>query len=263
MPVKLSRGLSEVRIARDVVAINDGACLVSADLHGHRLPYPRANQISHDAEPEIVPKRPHQARFLAGGQPGLSEVSTSRPLKPSLAGIREQIGDDLIECARQGSDTLDLVAHQRDQLRCEIHGAPLAILCGPWFGPLRSRGQIDLTHLHLQNLGLHPSAKRMGQRDGQLEIRALSQMFPHTVKVAALEEPGPRRRFLQEMNARDPEQLPTLLRQPQRLSQQSEFPIDGAVGQASGLACRDIRGETRLIDSYQPLVIEARPDGLV
>src|SRR5438046_1604451 len=62
------------------------------------------------------------------------------------------------------------------------------------------------------------------------------------------------------MNARNPEHLSALLSQPQGLSKQCEFSIDRAVGQASGLACRDIRGETRLIDRHQPLIVEPLPD---
>ena len=59
------------------------------------------------------------------------------------------------------------------------------------------------------------------------------------------------------MNARDSEHLSTLLSQSQGLSQQCQFSIDGTVGQTSGLACRDIGSETRLIDGHQSLVIRA------
>src|SRR5690349_21794943 len=62
------------------------------------------------------------------------------------------------------------------------------------------------------------------------------------------------------MNARDPEHLSTLFSQPQRLSKQCQLSIDRAVGETSGLTCRDIAGETRLIDRYKPLMIEAGPD---
>src|ERR1043166_4746710 len=79
--MKLSRGLSEIRIARDVVAIEDAACLVSADLHRDCLPHSRAHQISHGASSEVVSKHPDQSGFLAGGQPGFSKVSKLRTLK--------------------------------------------------------------------------------------------------------------------------------------------------------------------------------------
>jgi hypothetical protein len=83
--VKFSGGFSQVGIARDVVAIEHAAGLVSTDLHRHGLPYPRANQISHGALSEIVPDHSRQACLSTGRQPGFSKVSKPGTLKSSFS----------------------------------------------------------------------------------------------------------------------------------------------------------------------------------
>lgn len=109
VPVKLPGRLSQVRIARDVVPIEHGARFMAADLHGDGLRHSRANEVPDGASAEIVPDHPDQSCFLAGGQPGFPEVPKPGALKPSLSRVREQIGDDSVEFARQRFDALDLV----------------------------------------------------------------------------------------------------------------------------------------------------------
>jgi hypothetical protein len=99
--VKLSRSLAEIRIACDVVAIKDRPRLVSANLHRAPFPLPRTNKVSHGTAPEVVPRHPDQPDFLTGSQPCFS-----------------------VSYPRQRFDALNLFAHQRDQLRCEI-AAPI------------------------------------------------------------------------------------------------------------------------------------------
>jgi len=112
--VKLSRRLAEIRIACNVVAIEDRPGLVSADLHRDRLPYPGSHQISHGAASEVMPEHPEQSGFLTGSQPGFPEISKPTALEPSLSRVRKQIGHHTVELARQRFDALDLFAHQGD-----------------------------------------------------------------------------------------------------------------------------------------------------
>ena len=67
MPVKFSCGLAEIGIAGDVVAIATASGFMAADLHGHRLRYTGAHQVSHSAASEIVPEHSDQSGSLAGG----------------------------------------------------------------------------------------------------------------------------------------------------------------------------------------------------
>lgn len=163
MPVELSGRFSQVPVIDNVIAVEHGSRLMAGDLHGHSFWHARPHQVSHSAALEIVPDHACQACARAGGHPRFPEIPKPCSLEATLARVREDKGHHAIQLARQRFDTLDLLAHQRDEFRREIDGAPLAIFCCSRFKPQRPRIEVDLTEMQLQDFGLHPPAKGMGQ----------------------------------------------------------------------------------------------------
>src|SRR5216684_440515 len=177
--------------------------------------------------------------------------------------MRKHVRVDRFGPLRESVHSLQLRAEQHFQLRREIDGTPLAILCCPGIQTKRPYLKIDLSPLQRKHLTLHPPAKGLSDRHRNLEIR--SKSAPDSLKLVAFEEALPRRCLAELADHRHANQLAVLVGEAQHPSHDGELAVDRAV---CGLVrspllhvSRDFRGPYRghaPSTNEMPQVIEPR-----
>src|SRR5216683_2287591 len=141
--------------------------------------------------------------------------------------MRKHVRVDRFGPLRESVHSLQLRAEQHFQLRREIDGTPLAILCCPGIQTKRPYLKIDLSPLQRKHLTLHPPAKGLSDRHRNLEIR--SKSAPDSLKLVAFEEALPRRCLAELADHRHANQLAILVGEAQHTSPHRELAVDRTV----------------------------------
>jgi hypothetical protein len=99
---QLARGVLQIGMGDDVVAIEHRARAVPSDSHAHDFRHTRTDEVSRSDLAQIMPQHPGQSRRLAGASPTHSKVSNALTLQAALREVWKEIGDDSPECPGQG-----------------------------------------------------------------------------------------------------------------------------------------------------------------
>src|SRR5439155_1411040 len=79
--------------------------------------------------------------------------------------VREHMRDDTPEASAETMDAVLLLREERLEFRSKVHDPAFRVLGGSWIKANRARPEIDLPALQRQDLGAHPPAVRVRERD--------------------------------------------------------------------------------------------------
>src|SRR2546428_6973874 len=82
--------------------------------------------------------------------------------------VREHIRDDTPDASAETMYAVQLLREERLEFRSKVHDPAFRVLGGSWIEANRARPEIHVPPLQRQDLGAHPPAVRVRDRDSDL-----------------------------------------------------------------------------------------------
>jgi hypothetical protein len=122
--------------------------------------------------------------------------------------VREEVRNDASKPMLKRPHLLDLACQERFQSRGEVDNPRLIIFGCSWFEAECSGIKVNLSAFEHQNFTLHSPPKGVGNRDGDLELRA--EVTAHSLELLPLEKPLSGSSLLRFANYGEPEEFVVL-----------------------------------------------------
>src|SRR2546422_10960448 len=145
--------------------------------------------------------------------------------------VREHIRDDTPEASAETMYAVQLLREERLEFRSQVNDPAFRVLGGSWIKANRARPEIHVPPLQRQDLGAHPPAVRVRERDSDPEI--FREVAADGFIAIHLKEAGARRRLLEELERRDSQNLPVPSREPQHPTEERQPAVERGVRRAT------------------------------
>ena len=164
--LQTARGIPQVAIADDVVAVEHAPSLITAQRHGHALRHAGANHVSDGCAPQVMRDAAWTPRLDPGAAPGMVEAAGRDRVsseKRDISGLRRSVVkkhmlDDHVLLTLDSVGRLPLIRQQLLQLRSQVENTTFHVLRRSRIQSNLAGLQIDLPPLQWQDLAVDPPA---------------------------------------------------------------------------------------------------------
>ena len=183
-------------------------------------------EVPHRGTPKVVLEHAGAPGLSAGRRPGFAEVAVPTACVPPRQ-VREHIRDDTPEASAETMYAVQLLREERLEFRSQVNDPAFRVLGGSWIKAHRPRPEIHVPPLERQDLGAHPPAVRVRERDSDPEI--FREVAADGFIAIRLKEAGPRRRLLEELERQHSQNLPVPSREPKPPTEERQLAVDRGV----------------------------------